>query len=68
MNDEQNIKDYLEKTGQSRQELYAGSQAYGVGFIIQELIPRALKENKKIVWKDLPEKGIGAMSYSFQDL
>lgn len=65
---EKNIDLYLQKTGQTRQELMAGGQAYGAEYIINELLPKALKENKKIVWKDEFEKGIGAMSFTLQDL
>ena len=59
---------YLEKTGQSRQDLLAGAQAFGVQFIYDNLIPRALKENKKIVWKDEPSKGLDAVSYTLEDI
>lgn len=67
MANENLIKEYLSKTGQSRQELFAGGEYFGIHFIVSELIPKALKENKKIVWKDTKE-GIGTMSYSFEDL
>lgn len=62
------VNEYIEKTGQTKQELLAGGEAYGYTFIFNELLPQALKENKKIVWKTEPEKGIGAMSYTLQDI
>ena len=69
MNDTKNLViSYTEKTGQSRQELLAGSQFFGADFIYNELLPKALKENKKIVWKDEPSKGLGVMSYSLEDI
>ena len=48
------INEYSIKTGQSFQDLFGGGFSYGWDFIINELIPRALKENKKIIWKDDP--------------
>jgi hypothetical protein len=57
------IEKYLEMTGQTRQELFAGESCYGYDFIVNELIPQAIKENKKIVWKDEPDLGLDAMSF-----
>lgn len=62
------ITSYLELTGQTKQELFAGSSAFGMSYILNDLVPKALKEQKKIVWKDEPEKGIGAMSFTLEDL
>ena len=64
----ENISKYLEMTGQSERELYAGEQFFGIEFILQDLVPKALKQKKKIVWKDEPGKGLGYMSYSLQPL
>lgn len=61
------VASYIKKTGQSRQEVFSGSQFFGTDFIY-ELLQIALKENKKILWKDEPEKGLGFMSYSLQDI
>lgn len=62
------IDEYLKKTGQTRQELFSGIQYFGFDFIINELVPKALSEHKKIIWKDEFNKGIGVMSYSFQNI
>jgi hypothetical protein len=64
------VKSYCDKTGQSDQELFAGAEFFGIDFIYNELLPKALKENKKIIWKDLDPytEGIGAMSYSLEDI
>ena len=40
---------YLEKTGQTMQELFSGGIRYGHKYI-KELVEKALKENKKIVF------------------
>lgn len=62
------IDKYLKNTGQTHQELLAGGEFFGVHYIYNELLPKALKENKKIVWKDEPSKGLGAMSFTLEDL
>jgi hypothetical protein len=59
------IDEYLKMTGQSRQELYGGAEAFGISYINTELVPKAIKEKKKIVWKDEFDKGIDAMSFSY---
>ncbi len=61
------LKIYMEKTGQSRQYIYSGEQAFGAVFINQELLPKAIKENKKIVWKD-DFLIIDKMDYSLEDI
>jgi hypothetical protein len=63
----ENINKYLIMTGQTEQELFAGEQAFGTDFILN-LVSQALKEQKKIVWKDEPNTGLDAMSYSLQPL
>jgi len=65
---EKNVLTYLAKTGQTKQELMAGSQYYGATYILSRILPRALEENKKIVWKDDYAHGIGAMSFALEDL
>lgn len=60
------IEKYLKMSGQTKQELFGGAQAFGMEFIYNELVPKALKENKKIVWRD--EGGIDEISYSFEEL
>jgi hypothetical protein len=47
------VDKYLKMTGQTMQELMGGEFSYGMTFIIEELVPKCLKEKKKIVWKDL---------------
>jgi hypothetical protein len=65
---EETVAKYLELTGQTRQEVFAGAEAFGMNYVMTELIPQALKEKKKITWKDEPSQGLGAMSFTLQDL
>lgn len=58
---------YLDKTGQTFQYIMEGARAYGLPFIVGELIPQALKEEKKIVWKD-DDSELGLVSYTLEDL
>ncbi|MBX3240843.1 MAG: hypothetical protein KIT80_15165 [Chitinophagaceae bacterium] len=44
------IEKYLDLTGQSFQELMEGSMYAGPDYVISELVPKALREKKKIVW------------------
>jgi len=44
------VNEYLAKTGQTFQELMAGSVQYGSEFILTELVEQALQQHKKIVW------------------
>lgn len=60
------IDQYLKMTGQTMQELLAGSEAFGITKI-DELVKQCLAENKKIIWKDVPGT-IGQMTYSLEDL
>jgi hypothetical protein len=43
---------------------------YGPGFIEETLVPKALKENKKIVWvPDLKDgEDVGLVRYELQDI
>jgi hypothetical protein len=66
MTDKQLLERYLEMTGQDYKYLMSGEQAFGFQFIL-DLIKQAISERKKIVWKDEPNKGIGAMSFSLQN-
>jgi len=50
------LEKYLKMSKQTEQELFAGLMSYDYDFIINELVPRALKENKKIVWNSDKEK------------
>jgi hypothetical protein len=52
MDAEQIINKYLDQSGQTYQELMAGVSQTGINYVIDELIPKALDENKKIVWVD----------------
>lgn len=57
------VEKYLKKTGQTKQELFAGEFSYGFHFIVDELIPKAIKENKKIVWKTEDVKVLDLITY-----
>jgi len=60
------IEDYLQRTGQSYQDLMGGLHDYGYDKII-ELATRANKENKKITWKQDPDL-IDGSSFVIEDL
>lgn len=64
-----NIEKYLEATGQDLQDLLAGEQQYGPGYI-DDLVDQALKEKKKIVF--VPEltdgEDLGLGKYELQPL
>ncbi|MEJ7626980.1 MAG: hypothetical protein WKF35_08965 [Ferruginibacter sp.] len=59
------LEQYLEKTGQTMQDLFAGASQVGVGFVF-DLIPKALEENKIIVWVTHNEF-LGSGVYELQD-
>ncbi len=61
------LETYMKKTGQDRQYIYSGAQAFGSVFINQELLPKAVKENKKIVWKT-DFTAIDKVDYSLEDI
>lgn len=61
------IDQYLKMTGQSRSELMAGANQVGIDHIIDELIPVALEQNKKIVWKD-EDLETGQGKYLLEDI
>lgn len=58
---------YHKMTGQTPQELFAGGSQYGPAFILNELVPKAVKERKKIVWVTIDEE-IGLVDYRFEDI
>ncbi|MEO9145093.1 MAG: hypothetical protein ABI237_06000 [Ginsengibacter sp.] len=60
------IKNYLSRTGQTYQELMAGEFSFGIQKIT-DLVIQANKENKKIVWQDDPELKLDSMSFTLQD-
>jgi hypothetical protein len=64
------VEQYLEKTGQEFKDLMAGAATYGPAFIENTLVPKALEENKKIVWvPDLVEgEDLGRVKYELQDI
>ena len=64
------VEKYLSLTGQTEQELFQGAMTFGMPFILEELVPKALKENKKIVWssKLIDGQDLGVAEYSLQDL
>ena len=65
---EDNLTKYLAMTGQTMTEVMQGASNYGMTFIVEELIPRALKEKKKIVWKTKLVKGqdVGLTEYELK--
>jgi hypothetical protein len=67
MDANKNIDDYLKMTGQTEQYLFGGEFAFGHEFIVMELIPKALEQHKKIIWRDEPNVGLDAMSYSLEE-
>jgi len=66
MEDDKIIEDYLQRTGQSYQDLMGGLHDFGYAKII-ELAARANKENKKITWKQDPDL-IDGSSFVIEDL
>ncbi len=58
------MKAYLEMTGQTFQYVMSGAMQYGMDFIL-ELAEKALKENKRIVWKTRLVEGedLGLVNY-----
>jgi hypothetical protein len=64
------IEQYLQLTGQSHRELLAGAATYGPGYILDELVPKALAEKKKIVWvNDLIEgEDVGMVHWELRDI
>lgn len=64
------VDKYLEATGQTFQELLSGAATYGAPFIIDELVPKALEQKKKIIWNTRLTNGedLGMVDYELQDL
>jgi len=64
------LQEYLDKTGQTMSDVMEGAATFGPAFIEDELIPKALAENKKIIW--IPEEtdgeDLGRVSYELQDI
>jgi hypothetical protein len=60
------IEEYLEMSGQTFEELMAGEKAYGMHFIAMKLVPKAVSEKKKIVWKAGPGTGKASMTYTLE--
>lgn len=65
-----NIDRYIKLTGQTEQDVMGGAATYGPNFIIDELIPKAIAEKKKIVWvPDLKDgQDLGFVKYELQDI
>jgi hypothetical protein len=61
------IDEYLKQTKSTVQQLFAGANQVGMDYIIKELIPKAMKENKKLVWKDT-NLDTGEGEYLFEDI
>jgi len=66
MDSEKIIEEYLQRTGQSYQDLMGGLHDFGFDKIL-ELATKANVENKKIVWKEDPEL-IDGSSFVLQNL
>ncbi len=62
-----NLQLYLTRTGQTYQDVMGGAVAYGEEYIIEQLIPKALKDNKKIVWKEDTDN-IDEVLFSFEEI
>jgi hypothetical protein len=60
------IEEYLEMSGQSYEELMAGAKIVGLSFIATKLVPQALHEQKKIVWRALDGKGRKSDAYTLE--
>lgn len=65
-----NVDKYLEITGQTFQEIMGGAATFGPTFILDELIPKAITEKKKIIWiPDLIDgQDLGRVKYELQDI
>lgn len=64
------LETYLEKSGQDFSDLMEGAATYGPEYIEKELIPKALEQNKKIVWvpRLVDGEDLGLMDWELQDL
>lgn len=66
-NENDDIKKYLARTGQSYQDLMSGAEAFGIQKIL-DLVKEANRENKKIIWQDGPESITDSMSFTLQQV
>jgi len=64
------VEQYLSKTGQTFQYLMSGAMQYGPSFIHDQLVPMALKANKKIKWKTFLVDGedVGLLQWELEDI
>jgi len=67
MEEKDTISLYMEMTGQSTPYIFSGASQYGISFILDNLIPKALEEKKKIVW-EITNEELDLMTYKFQDI
>jgi hypothetical protein len=60
---------YLRTRNQTEADLYGGASTFGFDFIEKELVPKAIEENKKIIWIDEVIDGeyTGNVTYALQD-
>lgn len=48
------VEKYLEQTGQTMENLCQGANQVGLDYILNELVPQAIEENKKAVLGKAP--------------
>lgn len=67
MNAQTKVTAYLDRTGQTQQELFSGAAGFGVSAILK-LIDEANELGKKIVWYYANESDLDAdrISYKFE--
>lgn len=58
---------YLAMTGQDPVDVMAGATQVGMKYLLETLIPRAIKEKKKLVWHAIDIKS-GRGEYLFDKL
>ncbi len=65
-----NLDKYLEMTGETFSDLMQGASTFGPGYIEDTIIPKALKEKKKIVWVPDLKNGqdLGLVKFKLKDL
>jgi hypothetical protein len=69
-NTQQILDDYLAMSGQDLGELTGGGTTFGLGFIFETLVPKALAERKRILWVPDLQGGedVGLVKYELQDI
>lgn len=64
------VAEYLKLTGQDIQYLMSGTVQFGSDFVFYDLVERALREKKKIIWFPDPDTDpqLALLSYRFESL